>query len=46
MKDNRLMRLLVIAFGLYQLGHLWSNIWRVFRFFDSGQIGFPALPIQ
>jgi len=44
MKDNRLTRVLVIAFGLYQLGHLLSNIRGAFLFFDGGQIGFPALP--
>lgn len=44
MKDNRLTRFLVIAFGLYQLGHLLSNIRGAFLFFNGGQIGFPALP--
>jgi hypothetical protein len=44
MKDNRLTRLLVTAFGLYQLGHILSNIRGAFIFFDTGQIDFPALP--
>lgn len=44
MKDNFFTRLLVTAFGLYQLGHLISNIRGAFIYFDTRAISFPALP--
>jgi hypothetical protein len=44
MKDNLFTRLLVAAFGLYQLGHIISNIRGAFLYFNSGTISFPALP--
>jgi hypothetical protein len=44
MKDNLLTRLLVIAFGLYQLGHILSNIRCALLYLDTGTIAFPALP--
>jgi hypothetical protein len=44
MKDNKLTKFLVACFGLYQLGHLLSNIIGSFTFFSTGEIPFPALP--
>ncbi len=44
MKDNLLTRLLVASFGLYQLGHLLSNMRGAFVFYGAGELPFPALP--
>ena len=44
MKDDRLTKFLVLAFGLYQVGHLLSNLRGAFVFFGRGQLPFPALP--
>ncbi len=44
MKDDLFTRLLVTAFGLYQLGHFISNIRGAFLYFNTGIIAFPALP--
>lgn len=44
MKDDRLTRFLVLAFGLYQVGHLLSNLRGAFVFFGRGELPFPALP--
>lgn len=44
MKDNNLTKFLVFAFGLYQVGHILSNIRGAFVFSATGQLAFPALP--
>ena len=44
MKDDRLTKFFVLAFGLYQVGHLLSNLRGAFVFFGRGQLPFPALP--
>ena len=44
MKDDRLTKFLVLAFGLYQTGHLLSNLRGAFIFFGRGKLPFPALP--
>jgi hypothetical protein len=44
MKEDRVTKLLVLAFGLYQTAHLLSNIRGSFVFFGRGELPFPALP--
>ena len=44
MKDDKLTKFLVICFGLYQAGHLLTNINGAFLYFGQGLIPFPALP--
>lgn len=44
MKDDRLTKFLVLAFGLYQVGHLLSNLRGALIFFGRGELPFPALP--
>ncbi|HKJ26517.1 MAG TPA: hypothetical protein VJ965_02675 [Anaerolineales bacterium] len=44
MKDDKLTRALVLAFGLYQTAHLLSNIRGAFVYFGQGRLPFPALP--
>jgi len=44
MDKHRLTQFLVACFGLYQLGHLLSNIRAGFIFVASGAIAFPAVP--
>ena len=44
MKKDRVTQFLVVCFGLYQLGHLLSNIRAAFIFASSGAVAFPAVP--
>ena len=44
MKRDDLTQFLVIAFGLYQIGHIVSNIRAAFVYANIGSIMFPAMP--
>jgi hypothetical protein len=44
MKRDRLTSILVVCFGLYQLGHMSSNFLAAYLYASRGVIGFPALP--
>ncbi len=44
MKRDRLTQLLVVCFGLYQLGHMLSNFVAAYLYATQGVISFPALP--
>jgi hypothetical protein len=44
MRDDRLTKFFVLTFGLYQVGHLLSNLRGAFIFFGRGELPFPAMP--
>lgn len=44
MKDDKFTKSLVLAFGLYQIAHLFSNFRGAFLYFGQGKLPFPAMP--